>query len=386
MVRIQMAALLILAACADSDTRGYVVDTSATGVVTVSNTTPSDWSDSTDQWRIVQIANLEASDDDSTGAIISPWHTTLDGAGRLVVVEQVPLSLRLLELDGTLIRTIGREGDGPGEYRSPAPIAFGRYIVVDDPRAARLTVYDTSGALLNTWPAPCCFYAPITRDDSNRVYVRTSSGDDSTASSAFVRISVTSGAADTVHLKRIGPEQEYWVFMDGSMRQGIPFQPSDVTGFTPEGHILRGWSGAYEFVKRTFGGDTIRVVRRSWQPVERADSLRRARFDQVRKRMVEQFDEGTVNQVMSFSDIPAEAEPMPGLIADGAGNVWIPIYAPDATTRQFDVFSPEGIWRGTIHTPWALDEYPEWVGDDKVVTQGTTDEGYPYIRVWRVEK
>lgn len=102
--------------------------------------------------------------------------------------------------------------------------------------------------------------------------------------------------------------------------------------------------------------------------------------------MVEQFDEGTVNQVMSFSDIPAEAEPMPGLIADGAGNVWIPIYAPDATTRQFDVFSPEGIWRGTIHTPWALDEYPEWVGDDKVVTQGTTDEGYPYIRVWRVEK
>jgi hypothetical protein len=387
MMRIQLAALLILAGCADSDASvGYTVDSSATGVVTVSNTTPSDWSDTTGQWKIVQVASLEASDD-TAGAIVSPSHVTVDGAGRLLVVEQSPVSLRLLEPDGTLVRQVGREGEGPGEYQSPIPVAFGPYLVVDDPRLARLTVFDTAGTLLNSFPAPCCHYASVIGDDSGRVYLRASHEADSTASAAIVRIDVRSGETDTVMLPRVGPPQRLWRFEieGGRMSYSIPFQPYDVTDITPAGTVLRGWSGRYEYLERTFDGDSIRVVRREWTPVERPEAVRRKRYTEMTESLREQVGEATVNQVMSFSDIPAEAEPMPGLSTDGAGNVWVPIFVPGAETRQFDVFSPEGIWRGTINTPWALDEYPEWVGDNLVVTTGETEEGFPYIRVWQVE-
>lgn len=380
--------MVLLAACSDSKAGvGYTADTSATGVVTVSNATPVEWTDTSGQWKLVEIARLESSDD-TASAIVSPQHVALDAEGRLLVVEQAPLSLRMLRPDGTLIRTIGREGEGPGEYRSPIPVAFGPYIAVDDPRLSRLTVFDTSGTVLGTFPAPCCHYASVYSDDSGRVYARTSHDADSTASAAVVRIDSRSGASDTVMLPRIGPPQRLWRFEieGGRMSYSIPFQPYDVTAITPAGTVLRGWTGRYEYLERSFDGDSIRVVRREWVPVERPEAERRERYDEMTEQLRNQVGEATVSQVMSFSDIPAEAEPMPGLSADADGNVWVPLYVPGAETRSYDVFSPEGVWRGTLHTPWARDEYPSWGPNGQVVTQGMTEKGYQYIRVWRVER
>lgn len=386
MNRWMLAAVALVAACADSEaTVGYTVDTSTTGVVTVSNSTPTEWIDTSGQWKIVEIARLESSDD-TTSAIVSPRDVSLDAAGRLLVEEQAPVSLRLLELDGTQIRTIGREGEGPGEYRSPIPVTFGQYIAVDDPRLMRLTVFDTQGTVLNTFPAPCCHYASVFSDDSGRVYMRTSHDADSTASAAIVRTDTRSGASDTVMLPRIGPPPRLWRFEieGGRMSYSIPFQPYDATAITPSGTVLRGWTGRYEYLERTFDGDSIRVVRRAWIPVERPEAERRKRYDEMTEHLREQVGEATVNQVMNFSDIPSEVEPMPGLSVDAAGNVWVPLYIPDAGTRSYDVFSPQGIWRGTLRTPWARDENPSWGPNGRVVTQGTTEEGYQYIRVWEV--
>lgn len=387
-MRIQVAGVLILAACADSAASvGYTVDTSATGVLTVSNSTPSDWSDTTGQWKLVQVANLEGSDD-TAGAIVAPSRVTVDGAGHLLVLERSPLSLRMLELDGTFIRTVGREGAGPGEYENPIPVAVGPYIVIDDPQLARLTVRDSAGALLDTYPAPCCYFAAVYGDDSNQVYMQTSASHDSTASAAFVRINVESGATDTVMLPRVGPEPKRWEFVRENSRSSytIPFQPSDITVILASGHVIRGWSGRYEYLERTFDGDSVRVVRRSWQRIELPDSVRRERYEGIKAMVSRNVGEAEANKVLSLSDVPAEAEPMRRLYSDGAGNVWVPIYVPGAETLHYDIFSPEGVWRGTLVTPWSSGEHPTWLGDDKVVTQGTTDEGYPFIKVWRVEK
>ncbi|HEU4801452.1 MAG TPA: hypothetical protein VFS94_12575 [Gemmatimonadales bacterium] len=387
-MRIQAAAVLILAACSNSEASvGYTVDTSATGVVTVSNMTPSDWSDTTGQWKLVQVANLEASDD-TAGAIVSPSYVTVDGAEHLLVLERSPLSLRMLELDGTFILTVGREGAGPGEYRNPIPAAVGPYLVVDDPELARLTVYDSAGALLETYPAPCCYWAPVYSDDSNHVYMQTSASHDSTASAAYVRINVESGATDTVMLPRVGPEPQQWEFVRENSRSSytIPFQPSDITVIVPSGHVVRGWSGRYEYLERTFDGDSLRVVRRQWQKVELPDSVRRERYEGIKAMVTRNVGEAEANKVLDLSDVPAEAEPMRRLYADGAGNVWVPVYVPGAETLHYDIFSPEGVWRGTLVTPWSPGEFPVWLGDDEIVTKGNSEEGYPFIRVWRVER
>lgn len=388
MHKLVTGSFLLLAACADSEARvGYTVDTSASGVVTVHNSAPTEWTDTTGQWKIVEIARLESSDD-TTGPIVSPERVALDGGGRLLVVERGPVAVRLLELDGTLIRAIGREGEGPGEYAAPIPKAVGSYIVVDDPRLARLTVFDTSGTVVKTFPAPCCHYAAVFSDNSGRVYVRTSPGADSTASDAMVWIDSRSGASDTVVLPRVGPAQRLWQFEieGGRMSYSIPYQPYDVTAITPAGTVLRGWTGSYEYLERTFDGDSIRVVRREWTPVERPEAERRKRYDEMTEQLRKQVGEATVNQVMNFSDIPSQAEPMPGLSVDHDGNVWVPIYTAGAETRTYDVFSPAGIWRGTIKTPWQRDEYPSWGPDGRIVTQGLTEDGYQYVKVWEVRK
>ena len=66
---------------------------------------------------------------------------------RLIVFDPAGSRLHLLDSTGALIRTIGREGSGPGEFRSPFGVAVahdGR-IVVNDLRNGRFVLFSATG-------------------------------------------------------------------------------------------------------------------------------------------------------------------------------------------------------------------------------------------------
>jgi sugar lactone lactonase YvrE len=69
--------------------------------------------------------------------LASPVGIAIDESGnRLLVMELQPPELRAYHLqDGRFLETLGREGDGPGEYRHPIGLA-----VNGDGRAAVLSV------------------------------------------------------------------------------------------------------------------------------------------------------------------------------------------------------------------------------------------------------
>ena len=55
-----------------------------------------------------------------------------------------------------LVRTIGREGAGPGEYREPTITANDRWIVMHDYQLARVTLFRRDGTVSASFPATCC--------------------------------------------------------------------------------------------------------------------------------------------------------------------------------------------------------------------------------------
>src|SRR5574338_383285 len=126
-------ALMALAGCTSRDSRlaSAVVDTLPSGTITVHNTAPAAWSDSSHAWHFVEVARIEGTAD-TTSPLINPGASALDALGRVVVVERSPASIKVLERDGRLLRRFSREGSGPGELRNPSLVAFDSLIVVDD--------------------------------------------------------------------------------------------------------------------------------------------------------------------------------------------------------------------------------------------------------------
>ncbi len=65
--------------------------------------------------ELYRIGSLDGQDWEQFGNVSS---VAFDGAGRLYVLDSQVSQIFLVDTGGTLIRTIGREGDGPGEFRS----------------------------------------------------------------------------------------------------------------------------------------------------------------------------------------------------------------------------------------------------------------------------
>ena len=65
---------------------------------------------------------------------VNPTRMGFDAAGNLYVLDEEASRVVVIDAGGALVRTVGREGEGPGEFQSPAAIMVwrdGRFGVVD---------------------------------------------------------------------------------------------------------------------------------------------------------------------------------------------------------------------------------------------------------------
>jgi hypothetical protein len=86
--------------------------------------------------------------------------------GHILVGEQLGKTLRVFSADGQLLRTLGRYGQGPGEFRGIEGFGvLGDTIWVGDRALARLTFFDVAGNVLGT-----------TRNDSGPLPARDADG------------------------------------------------------------------------------------------------------------------------------------------------------------------------------------------------------------------
>src|SRR5690606_37595101 len=96
----------------------------------------------------------------------------VDPTGRILVVDGQARQLRIFSPAGEHVQTIGRSGDGPGEFRSPDHVRVardGRLVVRDQP--ARFSVFSADGAYVGGWPLGARFAtsAPFYLDPEDRV-------------------------------------------------------------------------------------------------------------------------------------------------------------------------------------------------------------------------
>lgn len=115
---------LVFSGCAESERQGHL----------------GEWTVKTNELTLRQDLQVSETENFIFGSIADLDVTT---DGHIVVLDGDAKHLKVLERDGTLIDTLGRPGNGPGEFRGPrtVDVARGDSIYVYDTRQNRLSVY-----------------------------------------------------------------------------------------------------------------------------------------------------------------------------------------------------------------------------------------------------
>jgi len=386
-------ALLLLAACSGakaSTLAKAVIDTLPGGIPRVTSSAPTAWNDPSGGGLLVEEARWSG-EDGTTAELGEPQSLAVDEAGRVYVVDTKPAVIKVFAPGGALIRTIGGEGEGPGEFRVGFIAVRGGHLVLHDPRLARTTVWDTAGTLLRSWHSSCCYWTDIQLDRQERIYVPsmvTVKPGGERHGTPWVRWSIEGVVLDTIWV----PYREtgkFWTIMSKgpggknsmSMSTGVPFQPSLTYALHPEGGIIYGWTGEYSVVRSGTGRDTLRLFGRAWTPDPIDDARRRVELENRIREPAKTFGEENVRAAFKLEDIPSSLPAFMNLRVDQSGRTWVRRHVVADTSRAaFDVFDSTGAFLGPVLLPFQINEWGRqaWTRDG-LVTIIEDEDGRPTV-------
>ncbi|MEZ4457195.1 MAG: 6-bladed beta-propeller [Gemmatimonadales bacterium] len=382
----------VLAACTRGDAAPppvAQVDTLPSGVIRVTSGQPTGWADSSRAWQLVEVARVDPADG-SAGELVEPGSIGVDGAGRIYVVDQKPAVIKVFDSTGTFLRTIGREGSGPGEFRVGYLAVTADRIVLHDPMQSRTSVFDTSGTFLTSWVSSCCYWTDISVDRAERAYIpaniRRTEGDRDRGM-PYLRYRLDGTPIDTVWVPRRDDDTKSWQFsrkgadgkVTGMMSTTVPFTPRLTSTFHPDGGFVLGWSGEYRLVRSETGADTTALYERAWTPDPIPEAVREARVEAMVKKHRQHGHRGH----RPVADRAAGGHPDDGArlhpARRGPGRATstpaILLVMADSTRPSYDLFSPQGARLGEIRFPVRVEDYAGMPGRESVYTVSTDEDG-----------
>lgn len=381
-------ALFALTACGKSDDAMLgttVTDTLPGGIVSITSSGPTAWAD-TSGWQLVVDGALDG-DVGSPGEFIDPQSFAIDERGWVYVADTKPAVIKVFDDSGRYVRSFGRDGSGPGEFRVAFLAVRAGRVVVHDPRESRTSVFDTAGTFIRSWVSECCYWTRPALDDRGRIAIPTMTPEGASASQAFVRFDTLGNVVDTLLVPEV-PVAPQWIIRQGDamvMSTSVPYSRGGNLALDPAGGVIFGWSGAYRLAVSDNGRDTSRVFGRAWSAEPIDDAVRDAEYGRrvsgVAKSM--NMDEASVRVQFVKDLVPHTYPAFSGLSIDGRGNVWVHLDQGDAPTR-FDVFDATGAYLGRVHAPVPVSPYASAWSDDVMYVRHDTDDGYPRIVRYRI--
>lgn len=389
------------AACARGDAADRplaTVDTLPSGVIRVHSDRPTGWADSSRAWKLVETLRIEG-EDGTTSELVEPGAIGVDGFGRIYVVDRKPAIIKVFDSTGALVRTIGGEGSGPGEFRVAFLAVRGATVVVHDPQQSRTTVFDTTGAFVRSWVSSCCFWNDVAIDAADRIYIPTWIRPDSVGESrgnAYTRYRVDGTVIDTLFIPTRRKDTREWVFVSkgkdgkqqGMMSTTVPLTPRFASTFHPEGGFVAGWTGEFKLLRSPSGEDTTVIITRAWTPDPIPESTRRAEVESMVKNTKDMVGEATARTIARLEDVPTQAPAYTTLQVDLDGNVWVRrMIGSDSARTTFDVMGPDGAWLGRLVTPVAIQEWSgQFFGRGAIYAVAEGEDGRPAIIRLRVDR
>ena len=370
----------LAAACGgDADRRVTAQVDTIGGVVVVRNGT-GQWRAS-EQWQVVEdfkVGGAEWGENPEQELSYSTnTSVTLGPSGQIFVLEYSTNRVTVFSGEGGFVRTFGRAGEGPGEFRGPVAMGWDGMdrLWVAEGLSGRYHVFDATGAFQKTVPrainALRSLQHPLVWEAAGTLVEE--SGDDEAV--LYLRMDTLGNLVDTAAAI---PTPEYpralrdvrisrgWESLRFVSRHYIPLPRWSLA---PDGTTWSAVSGQLRLAQTAQGGDTIRIVETSHRPAEFDDADRAVIAEGLREGGISRDDIELVRPVVGAIHVMDDGHILVGIV-EKVGEA----------SSTFDVFDPEGFFLGTVDLGFRMHSrnIPAIVGDT-IVAVTPDDLDRPYL-------
>ena len=319
-----------------------------------------------------------------------PMQYIIDNEGSIYISDWQDQAIKVFDANGDFIRTIGRQGDGPGEFSNVGRMTFlpdGRLMVTDS-RANRISLFDPEGAYLASYHWTERLGRVHYATDSTcvmTVYAFDESADPGAGGKLFVK----SFDFDGNEIQTFGefkmaesrshsvPSGETVIVVGIS----VPDPPQSIFAADPARlRLYHCVNNEYKIEVFDLDGKVIRRFDRPYEPLpftgEDAQEFR-ARYEDSRNE--------AIKKIVQEMPMPSVKTVTPQMRVDDAGNLWVETHEEkeeeDTVLTAYDIFNPDGYYEAKV---W-VEVKPEIFVNGKMYRFHTDEEtGYRFVKRYNV--
>ena len=390
------ATTVVLAACgsdAGSTGRRYEVMVDTIGdTVVIRTLAGSVWDGEATLVPEVSIGELDGPEELLFGWI---WSIAVANNGNVYVFDEQVQDVRVFDSTGGYVETLGRRGQGPGEFSRAEAIALlpdGR-LVVRDPGNQRVEVFGPGAGQTDQWrynSGNAYSMSPLHTDEHGRTFLVTRDVSRDGSAMHLIVLGPDGMPVDTLP----DPASEYEAPMltatsgSGTSGASVPFAPRFQWTVHPDGHFLTGLPSEYRI--DLVRGDGVFRIERTTDPAPIHDEERAYHREHVVRSMRNTDPHWSWNG----PPIPEHKPFFQGLVVGRDRRIWVRLvtdavpvenesYDPEnpfsapvnwVESLRYDVFQPDGTYLGAMVPPDEFLPYPHPIFDGDKVWAVTRDE------------
>ena len=300
--------------------------------------------------------------------IRSPRSIAVDKHNRIYILDVRECHILVFDETGKWLKTIGRRGQGPGEFQGPWQILISAQdeIIVEELMTRRLTKFSLEGEYKKTVSLNEIGIADIDIDSAGNIL--------------GIAI-IEEGDNPRYELKKFSPNLEYLATLDTAPRKMATL----AEGLNPWGYgslkfcvfsddqVLSGFSREYELKLFSRDGNLRKTMSKEYVPVK----ITQKEIDESTKRHV------SIGGPPPKFIIPKYHLPFRSFMADDEGRIFVALWdmTKDGKKRCGDVFDPTGKCIGRT----AFGFLPQVWRNGKLYAVEEDEEGFQFVKRYRVD-
>lgn len=330
--------------------------------------------------------------------------------GRIAVADGDANEIRIFDGEGAHLRTIGRSGEGPGEFQAGPVVRWAGQdtLIAWDAGLRRLSWFDDAGNLLrdvSLLQLMGGLRAEFGRGGAGGQISRSGTllaiglnmefPPDRHASDQLWRLRdalylMPPGADTVIDLGLHGADEHISTAAGIGVKNPFSASARPALRSDPARVFVVGPSGTWEVLGFDAGGNVVEILRTA--------APRTPISGEVLDDVVDRWRENPSSRILRPSEylstlrqfeIPDSLPTLRALYTDEAGNLWASRYVlpgqRSTENLQFDIVDPDGRWLGTVTPPQDVERILE-IGSDHLLALWEDDLGVDHLRVYRIRK